>query len=132
MNPLMAMSAAGSRTTGVTGGDIGGGGTEVNAYALTAQPIAIRPSAGGLGAGNERELARLRRELEASTLELMHQKKLAGMYLQREYSLFYRMNAMCRFDPLPYALDVNRLYHSAVSARSGEAEQQNLVTRRLG
>ena len=32
---------------------------------------------------------------------------------------------------LRHSLDVNRLYQSAVSARSGEAEQQNLASRRV-
>lgn len=72
-NPLMAMSMAGR--------------SGVNAYA-PAHPIAIRQvgGLGSLGAGNEGEAERLRKQVEGLTLELEHQKKLAGMYLQRASS----------------------------------------------
>jgi hypothetical protein len=73
-NPLMAMS---SRTA--AGG--------VNAYAVAAaHPIAIRSSGVGMGmmgGASEIELERLRRRVEELSLELNHQKRLAGMYLQR-------------------------------------------------
>ena len=118
-NPLMAMS-----TRTAAGG--------VNAYAVAAaHPIAIR--SGGVGMGmmggaSEVELERLRRRVEELTLELNHQKRLAGMYLQRgcrrERSSRFRDSKLIFFA----CADVNRLYHSAVSARSGEAEQQNLVS----
>jgi hypothetical protein len=69
----------------------------VNAYApVPAHPIAIRPTGGlgvGLGAGNEGETERLRKQVEVLTLDLAHQKKLAGMYLQRELQLVWSVEA---------------------------------------